>query len=147
MSLFKNTARLAAMSIAATTLTVSLVSADEIKSADGGKSVFAKLLILPAGNIPSGMSDLDRAARGVSFDGALEGSSSYNGQSDQNSRSDILGDAGLEKATLGISKSRKPANIRRKAVKSKKQRVKVARISIPTQTFKRRAPLILGVYR
>ncbi len=116
--------------------------------ANNGTTVVAKLLILPGGNSPTAYSDLDSPARDISLgDAFTEGSSSHNGQNDQNSRTDIIDDAELGKAALNVTKAHKPVTVKRKTSRAKKSRVKVVKLSVKRQTVKRRAPLMLGVYR
>ena len=115
---------------------------------DSDSPVVAKLLILPGGNTPAGYSDLDSPARDVSLGGAFaEGSSSHNGQNDQNSRTDIIDDAGLSKTSLSVTKAHKAVIVKRKTSRTTKSHTKVVRLSISRQAVKRRAPLMIGVYR
>ena len=136
------------LSSAVLVMTVSPAMAGEKSPLKGTSTVIAKLLILPGDNSPTGLSDIDSPARDVSLGGAFtEGSSSHNGQNDQNNATDILDDTELGKSTLNIAKAHKPVKVKRNASSAKKNRVKVVRLSIPRQTVKRRAPLMLGVYR
>lgn len=136
------------LSTAALLIASSSAMAGEKSPINGDSSVVAKLLILPGGNSHTGYSDLDSPARDVSLgDAFTEGSSSHNGQNDQNSQTDIIDDAELGKTNINITKAHKPVNIKRKTSSAKKKHTKVVRLSISRKTVKRRAPIMLGVYR
>jgi hypothetical protein len=144
MSVLRNTL----LSTAALVMAASTAMAGEKLLHEVVSPVVAKLLILPGGNSPTGYSDLDSPARDVSLGGAFtEGSSTYNGQNDQNNRTDIIDDAELGKTSLSVTKAHKPVIVKRKTSSAKKRRTKVVRLSISRKTVKRRAPLMLGVYR
>ncbi len=144
MSVLRNTL----LSTAAIVIAASTASAGEKLPVDGDSPVVAKLLILPGSNVPAGYSDLDSPARDVSLGGAFtEGSSSHNGQDDQNSRTDIIDDAELGKTILSVTKAHKPVTAKRKTSRTKKRRPKVVRLSVSRKTVKRRASIMLGVYR
>ena len=129
-------------------MAASTAMAGEKLRLDGAFPVVAKLLILPGGNSPTGYSDLDSPARDVSLGGAFtEGSSSHNGQNDQNSRTDIIDDAEFGKTSLALPRLISPVIVKRKTSNAKKSRTKVVKLSIARKTVKRRAPLMLGVYR
>ena len=146
MPMFEKTAMKAIFSFATIALSISATSAtaEETPIIGDKKPVIAKLLILPGNNIPTGLSDVDSLARDVNLSGAFEGSSSHNADINQ---VDIIDDAILGKTAFGGSKPRKQSIAKRKSTKIKKQRVKVARTSITQRTIKRRASLIMGVYR
>ena len=144
MSTLRNTL----LSAAAIALSVTTAMAGEKSPHDDGKTVVAKLLILPGGNSPTGYSDLDSPARDISLgDAFTEGSSSHNEQNDQNNRTDILDDTEAGKSALSVTKAHKPVIVKRKAPSTKRKRVNVVKLSITRNAVKRRAPLMLGVYR
>ena len=144
MSALRNTLIFAA----AIAVSVTSAMAGEKSPLGSSTTVVAKLLILPGGNSPTAYSDLDSPARDISLGGAfIEGSSSHNEQNDQNGQTDIIDNTELGKTSLNVTKAHKPAIVKRKTSRAKKKRTKVVRLSIPRQTIKRRAPLMLGVYR
>ncbi len=136
------------LSTAALIMAASTAMAGEKLALNGDALVVAKLLILPGDNSPTGYTDLDSPARDVSLSGTFtEGSSSHNGPIDQISRTDIIDDADLGVANISVTKAHKSVIVKRKNSRSKKSRSKIVKLSIPRQTVKRRAPLMLGVYR
>lgn len=144
MSFLRNTF----LSAAAIALSVTTAMAGDKSPLGNGKTVVAKLLILPGGDSPTGYSDLDSPARDISLGDAFnEGSSSHNGQNDQNNRTDILDDTELGKSALNVTKAHKPVTVKRKTSRTKRKRVKVVKLSVTRKAIKRRAPLMLGVYR
>jgi hypothetical protein len=132
----------ALLTATAIAMTVSTAMASEIAPLNDKKIVAAKMLVLS-----DGYSDLSPAPSVSLIDVFTKGSGSLVGQNSQNIFAIFLDNSALGKSVVIVAKARKPVSVKRNASEIKKRQEKVAKLSKRRKAIKRRASLMLGVYR